>query len=357
MAIIIHNSEVIMKSTRRAFKLFSAALAALALAPFPVLAQQAVTLKIADFQPMTTPRVQVIRQWTEDVEKRSQGKIKFRYFPAESLLKASEMFEGVRTGVADVGVWVQAYNPAVSPLSALFTLPGVSPKFGPAVRAANELIVSGNFPYFRDELDKLGVVPVFAWGVADQEMISTKPVNNLAMLKGLKIRVIGREWPQLISQFGGTPVAMPWPEVYEALSRGTLDANVGFIVADRDSKLYEVAKYHTKVNLGSPAGPLVIINKKVWDGLSKEQQQIMRDAGAAAGQRLAEVYRKQYDEVVKELESHGVKFFGWDAADQQKLHAAMSALWGQWAKSLDAKGAPASEALKRYLDLQKKYDK
>ncbi|MCC6315783.1 MAG: C4-dicarboxylate TRAP transporter substrate-binding protein [Thermomicrobiales bacterium] len=314
-----------------------------------------VVLKIADFQPATASRPRLTRAWADDVEKRTQGKVKFEYFPAESLLKAAEIFEGTRSGVADIGIWVQAYNPAISPTLALFNLPGISPAFRPAIRASNELILTGDFGFFRDDLRKLGVEPLFSWGVSDQEIISTKPIPDLAALKGLKVRVIGREWPQLISGFGGTPVAMPWPEVYESLSRGTLDANVGFVSANRDAKLYEVAKHHSRINLGAPAGQLVIVNKRVWDGLPKDIQLAMREAGQRNfAENLAELYEKEMHDAIKEMEAKGVRFYSWDAANREKLHAAMSSLWDTWAKAMDAKGFPASEALRRYLELQKK---
>jgi len=316
-----------------------------------------IVLKKADFQPFSNSRARLSRAWAEDVEKRTRGRVKIEYFPAETLLKAAEIFEGTRTGVTDIGIWVQAYNPAVSPISALFTLPGISPQFRPAVRAANELILSGDFGYFREELRRLGVEPLYAWGVSDQEMISTKPIPGLGALKGLKTRVIGREWPRLISEFGGTPVAMPWPEVYEALSRGTLDANVGFVVANRDAKLYEVAKHHSRVNLGAPAGPLAIMNKRTWDGLPKDVQQAMREASQAYVEQLADLYDKEVQEAVKEMEAKGVRFYEWSSADRGKLQAAMESLWETWAKEMDAKGAPGREALRRYVELQKKHSR
>ncbi|ODS98504.1 MAG: hypothetical protein ABS56_04785 [Lautropia sp. SCN 69-89] len=314
-----------------------------------------ITLKIADFMPFANSRAQATRGWAEDVEKRTKGRVKFEYFPGESLLKATEIFEGTRSGVADIGIWVQAYNPAISPISALFNLPGISPAFRPAIRAANELVLTGDFAFFRDELRRLGVEPLFAWGVSDQEMISTRPIPDLRALKGMKIRVIGREWPQLISGFGATPVAVPWPEVYEALSRGTLDANVGFVSANRDSKLYEVAKHHTRIKLGAPAGPLVIMNRRAWDRLPEDVQLAMREEGLAFAERLSDVYEKEVQDAIKEMEGKGVRFHTWDAANRERLQSAMVALWGTWARSMDSNGVPASEALRRYLELQKKH--
>lgn len=337
-------------------------LASLLLMPAVALSQQAapapakpIVLKKADFGPVSLSRVRLSQWWAEEVGKRSGGRVKIEYFPAETLLKAADIFEGTRSGVADIGIWVQAYNPAVSPISALFTLPGVSPRFRPAIHAASELMLTSDFAFFRDELKRLGVEPLYSWGVSDQEMISTKPVASLAALKGLKVRVIGKEWPKLISEHGGTPVAMPWPEVYEALSRGTLDAVVGFVTANRDGKLHEVAKHHTRIELGAPAGPAAIMNRKAWDGLPKDIQDVMRQVAKEYPDRLADLYEKEVRDAVREMEAKGVKFYEWPREDRARLQASMEAIWEAWAKEMEAKGIPGREALRRYLELQKKH--
>jgi TRAP-type C4-dicarboxylate transport system substrate-binding protein len=332
--------------------LLPTAAAAQATPPAP---SKPIVLKKADFGPVSLSRVRLSKWWAEEVEKRSGGRVKIEYFPAETLLKAADIFEGTRSGVADIGIWVQAYNPAVSPISALFTLPGVSPRFRPAIHAASELVFASDFAFFRDELKRLGVEPLYSWGVSDQEMISTKPVASLAALKGLKVRVIGKEWPKLISEHGGTPVAMPWPEVYEALSRGTLDAVVGFVTANRDAKFHEVAKHHTQIQLGAPAGPSAIMNKKAWDGLPKDIQDLMRQVAKEYPDKLADLYEKEVGEAVREMEAKGVKFTEWPREDRAKLQASMEAIWEAWTKEMDAKGIPGREALRRYVELQKKH--
>lgn len=314
-----------------------------------------IVLKKADFGPASLSRVRLSMWWAAEVEKRSGGRVKIEYFAGEALLKAADIFEGTRSGMADIGIWVQAYNPALSPISALFTLPGVSPAFRPAVHAASALVSVADFPFLRDELRRLGVEPLYSWGVSDQEIISTKPIANLAALKGLKIRVIGKEWPKLMSEHGATPVALPWPEVYEALSRGTLDAVVGFVTANRDAKFYEVAKYHTRIRLGAPAGPLAIMNRKAWERLPREVQDAMRQVDREYPDRLADLYDQEVGDAVREMQAHGVKFTEWPREDRAKLQASMEAIWAAWATEVEAKGIPGREALRRYLELQARH--
>ena len=344
------------KQLRGLTMLAGAALLALPLAFLgrPAVAET-IVLKKADFGAATQTRTKRSKWWSDEVEKRSGGKVKIEFYPASSPLKARDIYEGTRSGAVDIGIWVQAYNPSVSPMSGLFFLPGISKQIGPALRAVSELIFGPDFTFYRDEMRKTGVEPLYAWGVSDQELISTKPVGGLAALKGLKVRVIGRAWPKLISEFGGTPAALPWPQVYEGLSRGTLDANVGFVTANVSAKLHEVAKHHTRIYLGAPAGPVAIMNKKKWDGLPDDVKKIIRQVSREFTERLAEDYAKDLAAAMATMKASGVKFYKWPPAERAKLGASMRAMWDAWADGMEAKGMPGREALRRYQELLKKH--
>lgn len=320
----------------------------------PAALAETIILKKADGSPATQTRSKRSKWWAEEIEKRSGGRVKIQYFPAGSLVNAKNMFEAVRSGTVDIGIWIQVYNPSVSPMSTVFFLPGVSSRFGPAVKAANELILTSKFSFYRDEMRGKGVEPLYVWGVSDSELIASKPLTGIASLKGMKVRVIFG-WPKLISALGGTPVPMPWKDVYSALSRGTIDGNVGFVTANQQSKLYEVAKHHTRIHLGAPAGPVAIMNKKKWDGLPADIKKIIREVSREYPAKLAADYKRDVEDAMKVMKAKGVKFYTWPAKDRAQLTAAMKKVWGAWAKKMDDKGLPGSEALRRYLALQKKY--
>ena len=327
---------------------------ALVAAPPPAPAD-AIILKKADFGVATQTRTKRSMWWSDEVGKRSGGKVKIQYFPAGSLLKARDTFEGIRSGAVDIGIWVQAYTPSISPMSGLYYLPGISTHIGPAMRAVTELVFGPEFSYYRDEMRKHGVEPLYAWGVSDQELISTKPIGGLAALKGLKVRAIGRAWPKLISEYGGVPLTMPWPEVYEGLSRGTLEANVGYVTANVSAKLHEVAKHHTRIHLGAPAGPMAIMNKAKYDALPADVKKIMAEVSAEYVDLLAADYAKDLDAAMSTMKAGGVTFYEWPAADRAKLEGSMRKMWKAWADGMDAKGLPGNDALKRYQELQKKH--
>ncbi len=52
-----------------------------------------------------------------------------------------------------------------------------------------------------------------------------KPVHKLEDLKGMKIRATGNV-ARIVEALGATPVAMPMPDTYDALSRGVVEGVV-----------------------------------------------------------------------------------------------------------------------------------
>ena len=85
--------------------------------PNMVQSQTTITLKYANFPPAATfPCVQMER-WAKEVEKRTNGKVKVQTFPGGTLLPAKNIFDGVISGVADIGNFAMSYQPGRFPVS------------------------------------------------------------------------------------------------------------------------------------------------------------------------------------------------------------------------------------------------
>src|ERR1035437_5051483 len=86
-------------------------------------AQTVITLRYANFPPATTfPCVQMER-WAKEVEKRTNGKVKVQTFPGGTLLPAKNIFDGVLSGMADIGNFAMSYQPGRFPVSESVDLP------------------------------------------------------------------------------------------------------------------------------------------------------------------------------------------------------------------------------------------
>jgi len=82
-----------------------------------------ITLRYANFPPSATfPCVQMER-WAKEVEKRTHVKVKVQTFPGGTLLAAKNIFDGVISGMADIGNFAMSYQPGRFPVSEAVDLP------------------------------------------------------------------------------------------------------------------------------------------------------------------------------------------------------------------------------------------
>jgi len=125
-----------------------------------------------------------------------------------------------------------------------------------------------------------------------------KEVKTPADLAGVKLRMPGTDaWQFLGSALGANPVPMAFTEVYTGLQTGAIDGQDNPLPTDRDSKFYEVTK---QIVLTSHLVDqnYIAFSKKVWDGLTAEQQATVQKAADDA----AELGRQRQLALEAELE-------------------------------------------------------
>jgi tripartite ATP-independent transporter DctP family solute receptor len=119
-----------------------------------------------------------------------------------------------------------------------------------------------------------------------------KPVKSLADVKGMKIRVQQSDlWVSLLEAMGANATPMPYGEVYTALKTGLVDAAENNYPSFDSSRHFEVAKYYAKTE-HSMAPEILLFSKRIWDGLSADDQKALRQAAKES----VPVMRKLWDE-------------------------------------------------------------
>jgi tripartite ATP-independent transporter DctP family solute receptor len=140
-----------------------------------------------------------------------------------------------------------------------------------------------------DKLPEKGLVHLAYYELGFRNLTNSKrAVTSLDEIGGLKIRVI--QSPIYIDTFtalGANPVPMPFTEVYTALEQKTIDGEENpFTVIDAN-KFYEVQKFLSVTrHIYNPQ--TLMMSKKSWDALSKDEQGII----AAAARESAPYQRK-----------------------------------------------------------------
>jgi TRAP-type transport system periplasmic protein len=134
-------------------------------------------------------------------------------------------------------------------------------------------------------------------------------VKNPDDIKGLKIRIPGiTMYTDLWKQLETNPTAMTFSEVFTSLQQGTIDGQENPIDVIHSAKLNEVQDYITMWNYSYD--PLVLgINKKTFDSMSKEDQELLKKLGAEAAEYQIKLAREKETEQIEDLESKGMKFY------------------------------------------------
>jgi len=117
-------------------------------------------------------------------------------------------------------------------------------------------------------------------------------VRTVADTKGMKIRVQQSDlWVALVGAMGANATPMPTGEVLMALKTGLIDAAENNIPSYEGFKHYEAVKVYSRTE-HSMAPELLVISKKVFDAMSKADQDMFR----AAAKESVTFQRQKWDE-------------------------------------------------------------
>jgi TRAP-type C4-dicarboxylate transport system substrate-binding protein len=317
----------------------------LALALLPAGAAGApVELNYAIFFPATHGHTLLATEWAREVEKRTAGAVKINIFPGATLIPADQTYDGVVKGIADIGMSVLSYSKGRFPLTEVLDLPLGYTSGLQATRLANA--------YYRKfqpkELADVKIMYLMAHGPG---ILHTKePVTKLEDLKGLKCRCTGGS-AKVVAALGGTPVAMPQNEAYDALQKGVVSGLVSPIETLKGWKYAEVVKYTTR-NLGSSysLGFFIAMNRQKWDALPKEAQAAIEAVNAEWIDKAGKAW-DDFDKAGTEFAlSKGVKIIELSKEEDARWAELVKPVLNDYVTAAKAKGVPGDEALKFSLE-------
>jgi len=224
-------------------------------------------LKLAHFWPVTHPvETDLVQPWIAAVNKATEGRVKVTSYPGETLSLSAEIYEGVKEGVADLGLSCFAYTRGQFPVLEVFELPGIVYNDS---AAATKIAWEGIQELNPKEVQDTTLFMVFTTGPG--HLFTRSPVKNLSDLKGLEIRATGLSAATL-QNLGATPVAMPQAEAYDSLSKGVVKGNLGPTEILKGWNQAEVTKYITITPFIYNTLFFFTINTDKWNKISEKDQ-------------------------------------------------------------------------------------
>lgn len=136
-----------------------------------------------------------------------------------------------------------------------------------------------------------------------------KTVMTPADLGGVKLRMPGGDaWLFLGKALGANPVPVAFTEIYTALQTGAIDGQDNPLPTDKDSKFYEVTKQICLTSHLVDQNYLAF-SKKVWDGLSADQQATVQKAADDAAESGRQKQLKLEDDLAQFFRDQGLDVY------------------------------------------------
>lgn len=237
--------------------------------------QEPIVLRLAETHPKDYPTTRGDQKFADLVEERTNGRIRIEVYHSSQLGQEKEAIEQVQFGGIDFT------RISVSPLT------GFAPQFNvlqmPYIfrDSAHEwAVLNGEIgEKLLNSLESAGFVGLCWYDSGSRNFYNTeREIKTPADLKGLKIRVQQSEMTvNMISLLGAIATPMAFGEVYSGLQTGVIEGAENNWPSYESTKHYEVAKYIT-IDEHTRVPEITIASKIVMDKLSKEDQQIIKQA-------------------------------------------------------------------------------
>jgi len=340
-------------SLSKAITLLSATVASVALLQAPAGATETIKITAIDgYSPKSMWVREFIKFYIPEIDKglAKTGNYKIEWNQAwGQIVKVRGVLGGLQKGLGDIGVVTTVFHSDKVPLQLVaYATPFVTNDPKLVSRTVDEL--ANTHPEFKAAFTKFNQVYLTNLAVLDTYQIFSKtPVTSLGDLKGLKIGSAGLNL-RWLEGFGAAGVAGSLVTYHNKLGTGVLDAIMLWPESVVGLKMYEVAPYMLRADLGTANSKAVTMNANTWKDLPAEVQEVIQKAAIGYREQVSTVAIEVADESYKAYVENGGKIHQMPQAERQKWADTMPNVAKDWVDSLEKKGLPGKVVLKSYMD-------
>ncbi len=247
--------------------------AALIAAPRVARSDTVYNLKLGHFISPTHIFAKYLEGWVKELKEKSGGRLNVTIFPANEMGPVQNYADYARTGVADIAWFLHGATPGRFPLTEIIQLPYMVGSAEIGIKTLNDPEV---LKLLEPEYQGLKILYLLTHQPGNLHTTS-KPVREVADMKGLRIRFASVTIKSFIAALGGTPVGVPPSGIADALQKGTIDGCfVDYGGADSAFHLGGIVKYTTEMySYVSSFG--VVMNPASYAKLPPDLQKLIDD--------------------------------------------------------------------------------
>lgn len=239
--------------------------------------------------------------------------LSIKIYPSKSLFKPREQYNPVSRGRLDMIILPLSYAGGQQPSYNLTLMPGLVKNHDHGARLINSEFMNKLEDVMAQDDVMVLVHGYLAGGFGSKGACITKPSD----VKGMQIRAAGKSFEQMLAKAGASITSMASSEIYSAMQTGVLDA------ANTSSSSFVSYRLQEQIKCYTPAGEYalwfmyqpLLMNKSTFEGLTEEQQTVLRNAAAKAQAYYLEEAKKADLKSAKTFSDAGVEIANMSEAD------------------------------------------
>lgn len=299
-----------------AFTLTGCGKSAAAVAPGDGSGLHDVTLKLSHGLSEEHPVHVALTQFANEVAEKTDGDIQIQIFPNAVLGSEKDSLEQIPIGALDMAKVSAASLETFAPVYEAFSVPYIFNSQEHFYSVMDSEIAE---EVFMSTEDKGFVALTWLDSGARSFYTAKTAINTPADLKGLKIRTLDSPMAiEMMNCFGGSSTSMSISDVFTAIQSGVIDGAENNETALTTGAHGEVAKFysadeHTRIP------DIIVINAKVWNSFTPDQQAIIKTAADNAKETYKEAWNAAIDAAIETAQTtQGVTFTYPDKAPFQE---------------------------------------
>ena len=282
--------------------------------------------------PNSNFHTQNLIQFADDVQTATNGKLHINVHANSSLLKAVEIKRAVQNGQVQVGEFLMANFQNDWQVFGADSLPF----FANGYDEAQKLYASQK-PLLQKKFLDDGLTLLYAVPWPPQGLYSSRPIESVNDLKGIKWRAYSPATARIAELVGARPVAIMANELSNAMASGAIESYMSSSTTGFDTKTYEHLKYWYDVQAWLPKNA-VIVNKRAFDALDNFTQDAVLSAAAKAEQRGWEASKTTHRDALEKLKAQGMQIITPSSQLKADMKMVGSVMLKEWLEKTGPEG-------------------
>lgn len=291
--------------------------------------------------PSDNPHTENLTAFAKDVASATGDKLQITVHANASLFKAPEIKRAVMTGQAQMGEFLGSLHENEDPIFGVDVVPFLATSFPEAAK-----LWKASRPALEKKLGSQGLLLLFAVPWAPQGLYSSKPLNRIEDLRGMKWRAYNVGTNKIGEAVGAQSVTVQAAELPQALATGVVNAFMSSGGTGYDSKVWESLKYFYDVQAWIPKN-LTVVNKAAYERLDAPTKAALQKAATTAEARGWKAWEEKTNWYLAQLKANGMTV----APPSPELKAGFQKIGAQlteeWLKKAGAEGKAVIDAYRK----------